>query len=126
MNRILILFVLFSIATDYFSQESSGGVPLTFSNKTIATKVSEGVNSIILPTLNNENEKQRADSIKQNRCITCDTYYYGTGINISVDIKTQGQLEILEDGSKVWVLKIISATALGMQFYSIKLNYNEK
>lgn len=114
INKILLLLivgVLFS--TKLFSQQSSGGVPLSIKNNVSTINIPK----ITLASLNNETEMVRAESIKNASCSECENNYYGTGIDVSIDIKSDGQLIILDDSSKLWRVKVESATALGMQFY---------
>lgn len=113
---IVLFFGLFLFNTSY-AQQNSGGVPVSFRTDSIFLQMKSNINTLVLPAINNEVEQQRADSIAALTCADCDNQYYGKGLNVSIDIKNQGQSEVLEDGSKLWVLKVESSTAYGMQFY---------
>ncbi|MDT8411655.1 MAG: hypothetical protein RQ875_04265 [Vicingaceae bacterium] len=124
-NIILkISFILLSLSS--YSQESTGGIPLSWQDSSLLSNFKTNLQVVSLPNLNNQLEQYKADSISAINCIDCKSNYYGKGIDVAIDIKNQGLMQVFEDGSKIWLLKIQSATALGMQFYSIKLNYNEK
>jgi hypothetical protein len=114
---IIILLVSAFIFNTISAQQNSGGMPVSFQNETFFNQMKTNLNSIVLPNISNEAEQQRADSIAALTCTTCDNQFYGSGVDITVDIKTYGSLKILKDSSKLWLLKIESSTAYGLQFY---------
>ncbi len=112
LSLFLAISILLSIKVQ--SQESSGGFPVYFQNKSVSDSL-KGLSSIFLPYINNELEEQNANSIDISN--NCEGKYYGKGIDVSIDIKSQGQMLILNDSSKLWTLKIESSTAYALQFY---------
>lgn len=123
--KFITLFLgLFILKTNY-AQQNSGGVPMTFQYESAFYNTESNTNSITLPNINNNTEQQRADSIAAITCTDCNNQYYGRGLNVNINIKNQGQLEVLEDGSKLWLLKVESSTAYGMQFYFNKFKLPE-
>lgn len=121
-NKFIFLIIAgMTISIRLFSQQSFGGFPFAFQNN-----INTAITSVYsLPLVNNEIEKSKADSITKATCTTCDNNYYGKGLNTSIDLKNAGQLQIQDDGSKVWLLKIESHTAYGMQFYFDKFKIPE-
>ncbi len=113
-QSLLSLFFLFAVAQ---AQVNIGGQPKSFKNSSLLSKIEAQGQTILLPSLDNSFEQARADSIAKKNCTNCENNYYGRGLDVSIDIKRQGQLEILEDGSKLWLLKVTSPTAYGLQFY---------
>lgn len=123
-NIILkIGFILLSLSS--YSQESTGGIPLSWQDSSLLSNFKTNQQVISLPNLNNQLEQYKADSISAINCIECKSNYYGKGIDVAIDIKNQGLMQVFEDGSKIWLLKIQSATALGMQFYFDKFHLPE-
>lgn len=123
-NIILTIgFVLLLLNSS--AQESTGGVPVSWQINTVFSNLKTNPHTVGLPNLNNNTLQQTADSISASNCSECKNNYYGKGIDIAIDIKNQGLMQVLEDGSKLWLLKIESATALGMQFYFDKFNLPE-
>ncbi len=59
-----------------YSQESSGGVPISFQNTPTSLKRIPNQDVITLPEVDNEVEQQRADSIAAITCTDCDNKYY--------------------------------------------------
>jgi hypothetical protein len=123
--KTTILFIFIITLKMCFSQQNTRGVPIYFQDDSIFNQMKKNLNSLVLPALNNYIEQQRADSIRNVLCAECNTNYYGTGIDVSIDIKNQGQLKILKDSSKLWLLKIESSTAYGMQFFFDKFKLPE-
>lgn len=87
-KSILALIVInFIQITCVFSQENIGEAPLSFIDSTIFNTAKEDLVPILLPELNNETEKQRADSISTSNCSECKNQYYGRGIEVSINLK---------------------------------------
>lgn len=117
-KSILTLIIINFLQITYtYSQESIGEAPLSFIVSTIFNTAKEGLVPILLPDLNNETEKQRADSISTSNCSECKNQYYGRGIDVSINLKNQGNVLNVGDSGKLWLLQIESSTAYGMQFY---------
>lgn len=117
IKRHLLLLIAVCVVQQGFSQESVGEAPLSFINSSIFSTAKEGIIPVFLPELNNELEKQRADSISTSACSDCKNQYYGRGIDVSINLKTQGNFLNIGDSGKLWLLQIESSTAYGMQFY---------
>jgi len=116
-NKITLLLIggIF-LSINVQSQKSSGGFPVSFWDKSVSERLTN-LSAIPLPYINNEVEEQNANSIVNSSCNTCKNNYYGKGIDVSINIKSQGQLLILNDSSKLWTLKIESSTAYALEFY---------
>jgi hypothetical protein len=121
-QSFLSLFFMLAVAQ---AQVNIGGQPKSFKNSSLLLKIEAQGQSILLPSLDNVLEQARADSIAKKNCTNCENNYYGRGLDVSIDIKRQGQLETLEDGSKLWLLKVTSPTAYGLQFYFDKYKVPE-
>ena len=121
-QSLLSLFFLLGVAQ---AQVNIGGQPKSFKNSSLLSKIEAQGQTILLPSLDNAFEQARADSIAKENCTNCKNNYYGRGLDVSIDIKRQGQLETLEDGSKLWLLKVTSPTAYGLQFYFDKYKVPE-
>ena len=112
----LLCCVLASIALP--AQVHIQGIPLTIQNPVDLRNFN---NSYVLPTFDNGVLQTYADSIAGTLdCKTCKNNFYGKGTDVSIDIKTAGRLEVQPDGSKLWLLRINSPSAFGMQFYFSK------
>jgi Secretion system C-terminal sorting domain len=112
---IFLLNIFF--CAEGFAQRSSGGAPMSFQSSDNLFTNRVGLTTVALPVIDNNAEQARAINVSQANCSDCENPYYGTGIDVEIDIKTDGSLEILEDGSKLWLLKMESSTAHGLQFY---------
>jgi hypothetical protein len=110
----LIVLCLF-ITLPATAQISIDGIPYSLIEKQRSNARSFGARPYKLTALDNQVELRRAGELKKT-CSTCRSNYYGTGINASINIKTDGQLTKVEGGS-LWKLVVESETALGMQFY---------
>jgi len=115
-TKIFFLIAIFNFFqfVDLFAQQSLGGVPIGL-KRTFNRMASSYV---FLPTVDNSAEVFNSDAIYSGNCVQCkNNSYYGKVLDVNIDIKNQGQLEVLEDGSKLWLLNVVSSTAFGMQFY---------
>ncbi|OFY84036.1 MAG: hypothetical protein A3F72_18630 [Bacteroidetes bacterium RIFCSPLOWO2_12_FULL_35_15] len=108
----LILFLVVFISYSTYSQISRNGIPFT-----IHRVPNPSIHSLALPFIDNSVMKNAAKSLNGSNCTDCNEKYYGKGIDISIDIKTEGELELLPDNSRLWLLRVSSTTAYGMQFY---------
>ena len=96
------------------SQISEGGTPVSFS-LSIDTK---SMPAIVMPPVDveallREDAKTRSEN-------TLTPFRFGTAIDVDIDIKKMGSLELLPNGDKIWLLKIHSVNAL-----SINLIYSQ-
>ena len=81
--RIWVIYILFFL-NNVIAQESQGGVPAFYEKEQTVSQLKSGLMAVILPSLNNEDEKQRADSITNASCKDCKSKFYGKGISKSV------------------------------------------
>ncbi len=108
------------LATSSNAQAHIQGTPLTIQRPSVRLS-SKSIFS--LPALDNAVLKTYADSIATTMdCESCKSSFYGKGIDMSIDIKKAGQIELQPDNSKLWLLKISSTAAYGMQFYFSKFH----
>lgn len=113
---------LFFCSADGFSQ--TPGIPIALQERaTFNEDFFKDMASYTLPALDNNYLKQYADSL-DSLCVTCSyNKHYGYGIINTIDIKNEAQYynpNILN--GKLWIFKITSSTALGLQFYFSKFN----
>lgn len=113
----IVLLLIISINYNTYSQYSRDGIPFT-----IHRLPNSSIHSIALPFVDNSSIKSFVKSLSASSCTDCNEKYYGKGIDISIDIKNDGELELLSDKSKLWLLRISSETAYGMQFYFDKFH----
>ncbi|MEQ9425121.1 MAG: hypothetical protein RJQ09_11925, partial [Cyclobacteriaceae bacterium] len=96
-------------------QKSTNQLPKTATLRS-SVRSSFKANEFNLPVLNNEDEIVEARKIKEEQCSTCRKDYYGRFLDVNLDLKSQGLSYELEDGT-IWLLRISSLSALGLQFY---------
>lgn len=100
----LLLFVIFCITTNYaYSQQSYGGKPLSFSNKFL----SDNIDHITLSKPNMEEIYQEDIENEKNGRM----YMVGRILPITLTMQNSGTWDILDDGTKVWRLKITAPDA---------------
>lgn len=116
-NYIALLLVSLLLFNNFNAQQSSGGVPKSFLKEGVFSVLKSEIKSIKLPYINNEQEKERADLISNDKCEGCKNNYYGRGIDVDINIKELGLFRVLEDESKTWTVKLNSSTAYGMEFF---------
>jgi hypothetical protein len=113
-KRYILLFCLLKcVILLGYSQKNASGIPFTFTQNVSRNNV----NIKYLPYIDNIQEKKRADSVAVADCSGCGKSYYGKGVNMNIDMKSDGKKTILSDSSKVWLIKIQSSSAYGLQFY---------
>lgn len=117
MTIAATLAISFALYTTTYAQISEEGKPLSFTKSYSKTqqRVSD-IPTYMLPLINNDSELQRAEQIKKE-CPTCKKEYYGTGIDVNIDLKNVAVYHELSDGSKLWFYKFKSETAHSLQFY---------
>lgn len=105
------------------SHRTSGQVtnyPVSFQQPNIFNKqFFDNLPAYKLPLLDNNQLRNYADSVALSGCIECNgRNYYGFGINSSIDLKSTAQYHNASiNGGQLWLLKISSQSALGLQFY---------
>lgn len=116
-SSLTLIFLHIVCTTSLYAQAHSKGVPLTM-NRASLRSISKAFS---MPDLDNSAIKTYADSIaKTADCRSCKSNFYGKGIDVSIDVKAAGNLELQPDKSKLWLLRISSSSAYGMQFYFSK------
>lgn len=106
------------LATAVHAQVHIKGEPFTIQRPSIRLA---STSIFSLPAFDNRVLNAYADSIAGTlNCESCKNNFYGKGVDISIDIRKSGQLELQLDGSKLWLLKVSSPSAYGMQFYFSK------
>jgi len=118
MKKHILIFVLTGISCLLsqfaLSQISEGGNPVSFSLG-IDTR---DLPVIVMPCIDVE-KLLSEDAKTQNENIQ-KPFRFGYAIDVDIDIKKDGRLELLANGDKIWLLKIHSANA-----FSINLIYSQ-
>jgi hypothetical protein len=112
MKRIkTLLILLLCTATNSFAQISESGIPPSFYNTTLRNKVSmESMPSVNVDFLIQADELEKG-MVKPFR--------FGYALNVNLNLENSGTWETLENGDKIWRLKIFSKGA-----YSINLIFD--
>ncbi len=122
---ILILIMLFK---QFLLKAQDIGFPVSFDNPlTSSNSFRNNLNKLQLGNFNNQSLTMTADSINSN-CTECEyNYYFGKGINQSVNIKNSAHYyDPNVNNGKLWIFKIESPTAIGIQAYFNKFIYLQK
>ena len=111
----LVLTCILCLLNQYAQcQISEGGTPISFSLN-IDTR---SMPIVVMPPVDVETLlREDAKSRKEDILIP---FRFGCAIDVNIDIKTAGILELLPNGDKIWLLKIHAPSA-----YSINLIYNQ-
>ena len=118
LNIWILAFIFVSGINNAYAQFSRSGTPFSI-HRSLATEVP----TTNLPFIDNALMNNVIDSMsREASCLDCKEKYYGKGIDMPIDVKNTGRMETMADGSKLWLLKISSATAYGMQFYFDKFH----
>jgi hypothetical protein len=112
--QMLILLVIMNPAL-VLSQVRIPGVPYSFTSSSSGRAGSMTAKKMQLKKLDNAEEIRQAAEIKKG-CEKCGGDYYGSGIDVNINIKKDGNATKV-DGGTIWKLSVNSETALGMQFY---------
>jgi PKD repeat protein len=117
--RILVICLLVSVSA--LAQISQGGTPYSIENasKMSKTTAKRQTQTVSFMSVNNEAEKKRVEKI-MDECQTCRKDYYGTGIDAKIDLVKDGTFYDLGKEGRLWLTKVSSLTAFGMQFYFSK------
>ncbi|MEA1874399.1 MAG: PKD domain-containing protein [Bacteroidota bacterium] len=110
-----LLFVLLLNASNLFSQISQGGVPLSF---TLKSDLSSEIDNVFINPPDMEAVREFHDYLEKNG----EMYRVAEPIDVSISMENSGTWDVLEDGTKIWRLRITSedAEALSLlydQFY---------
>lgn len=110
---LCLVFVLLCLHISLFSQISAGGNPSTASDSVKGLILWEDIYSVSLPNISNQAEKNivKQDSEYRNKNI------YGRNIQVNIDVPTEANSTILNDSTIIFLLKIESDSAIGMQFF---------
>lgn len=126
--KYIIHFVFVVVYFTANAQQNRGGVPFCYKDLEISNLMDLNITPINLPYVNNAIEEARVDSIEginPDSCFDCRKSAYGIGLDVTIDIKALGYLQVLPDSGKLWGVKIESSTAYGMQFYFSKFKLPE-
>ncbi len=121
----VIILLLFSVIQAYCQDSTSiseyVGIPKSFSHPELFSESQRALISYAgLPSLDNDALKNSADSLANADSIV-GVNYYGKGIGTTINIKQDAQYYNSHiDNGKLWIYKMSSATALGLQFYFSK------
>ena len=109
--KIILLLSVISIFinNDLYSQISKGGIPHSF-NLSIENKIE----TIKMPTINIDSLLQ-VDNISNEK-----PFRFGVAIDVDLGLKNNGTWDTLQNGDKIWRLKIQSQNA-----FSINLIYDD-
>ena len=104
------------------AQESSGGIAMTLIKPWQYDSLVEQAQIKVLPALDNELLMEQADSISNEKCEGCGNRYFGKGLDLELNLKTEVMPMNMTDDGKLWLLRLQSATAYGMMFYFDKFH----
>ena len=114
MKKYITFFALIGIFClinqNGISQVSEGGIPLSFS---LGIDV-RNLPAIEMPPVDTEKllrEDANPQNVKEQK-----PFRFGYAIDVDIDIKKAGTLEILPNGDKIWLLKIYSPNAFSLNF----------
>lgn len=119
MNKkeiFVIILVIWIFSNSAFSQVSEGGLP-QFIKSPDLFNLKDDINLVKLNYVDNMKEIERAKKISNKNCEHCKNKYYGKGIDVSIDLISESTQIDIEDRGKIWVMKVESQTAYGLQFY---------
>jgi len=105
---VLISTTIF-LNRDAIAQISNGGTPPSFS----IPSLQDSVSVVQMPTVN-------VDSIIQNDTVGNFSFRFGYAIDVNMGLHNSGTWDTLQDGDKIWRLKISSSGA-----FSINLIYDD-
>ncbi len=108
---VLFLAIFLTLSFNSFAQVSEGGLPYSFRNI-----LSTEVISIEMPPVDVQ-ALLAEDDVEEKMGIP---YRFGYPIEVDIDIKKNGTLDVLSNGDKIWRLHIYAPGAT-----SLNLNYND-
>ncbi len=112
MKKVTFLFVSFALlllSYNAFSQQSFGGLPISFSNKNLNLEI----DNVVITPPNMEVVMEEANLFEKNGQI----YKIAELIPVNISMENSGTWDILEDGTKIWRLQISSRDAKGIALY---------
>jgi PKD repeat protein len=106
VTLLLVSFALILLSSNAFSQQSYGGLPISYTNKSL----SQEVDRIVLqqPDMNLIMQEDLMD--EKNG----EMYKVGRVLPIQATVQNSGTWDILPDGTQVWRLQIASRDALAL------------
>ena len=112
----LIIFFLFNLLIlNTYAQVSEGGIPYAFLN-TQMSKHGLEIPTYNLPFYSNDSLIQKVEEMKRD-CPNCNKSYWGIKHDIKIDIIAKGEKVIADDKGVLWLYRISSAQAYGLQLY---------
>ena len=128
MKYKIILFLILVGFKSSFAQISEGGIPLTYDRnvssmfkKNKLKSTSSSVFGLTLPVIDNDSLQAFANA----QALDNGHYegkHYGKIFKTRIDLLNDGEYTELKDGTKIWLLKIQSPTAFGIQLYFEKFH----
>ncbi len=116
--RIYLLMTLMMCGSAHvYAQISAGGVPLGMQNTTVQSMLEGDLSTFTLPDIDNDEQILYADEVKQITCGECKKEFYGTGVDMNISIVDDGTYQLLEDSTRVWLVRVQSESAYALQFY---------
>ena len=110
-SRLALMLIHVVFPTSLYAQAHSQGVPMTM-NRASLRSISKAFS---MPDLDNSAIKTYADSIaKTADCTSCKSNFYGKGIDVSIDVKAAGNLEVQPDPSRQVVRFIVTDNGIGI------------
>ncbi len=100
----IIATMLISITTNY-AQINVGGLPKSFLEKDIKTKIE--FEKMPFVNIQKLKEEDKVNNLRKDK-----PFRFGQNIFVHINIKEKGSYDILSDGSKIWRLGIESTNAL--------------
>ena len=120
MKRITLLFIsilLLLLSFNAYSQKGFGGVPVSFTSKSLTLNVDK----IVLPEPNMDLILQEDLQTEENGGM----YMVGRVISTSISLQNSGTWDILDDGTQVWRLQIASRDAKALVLLYSKFHLTE-
>jgi hypothetical protein len=125
--KFIFVLILLSIGSNIYSQSQAYGIPTSFLYPDIYTKgFLQTLKAHALPDLDNATLQDYANSVGEG-CAACGyDNYYGYGIQSETDVLASAQYHNDDiNGGKLWIFKVSSPTALGLQFHFENFNIPE-
>ncbi|HNQ67233.1 MAG TPA: PKD domain-containing protein [Bacteroidales bacterium] len=120
MKKITILIISFTLlllSSNLFSQQSFGGLPISYTNKSLSTNVDR----IVLPQPDMELIMEEDMNDEKNG----EMYKVGRIIPVSLSVENSGTWDILPDGTQVWRLQISCKDAKSLTLLYNRFNLPE-
>ena len=111
-NILILIFCLLTFFNVSNGQISQGGIPISFGKNTTLS-LNENIPTQTLPGIDVERLISEDLLNDNNKNIP---WRFGENIPVDIDIKADAVLDLLQDGSKLWRLRIYAPGALSMNF----------